>query len=78
MLAGRARTGGVIGRATRTRRVAADRPPPDDAVAFTARHQAGIVTPAQDRLHFVAFDVTTDGRDELVEMLKAWTDAARG
>ena len=25
-----------------------------------ARHQAGITTPAQDRLHFAAFDVTTD------------------
>ena len=30
-----------------------------------ATHQAGIVTPAQDRLHFAAFDVTTDDRDQL-------------
>ncbi len=44
--------------------------------AFRGAHQAGIVTPAQDRLHFAAFDLTTDSRDEVVALLKAWTDAA--
>ncbi|MGI9157543.1 MAG: iron uptake transporter deferrochelatase/peroxidase subunit [Marmoricola sp.] len=44
--------------------------------AFHGLHQAGIVTPAQDRVHFAAFDVTTDSRDDLMAMLKAWTDAA--
>lgn len=39
-------------------------------------HQPGIVTPAQDRLHFAAFDVTTPSRDELQRMLAAWTEAA--
>ena len=39
-------------------------------------HQAGIATPAQDRLHFAAFDVTTDSRDELVALLRTWTAAA--
>jgi deferrochelatase/peroxidase EfeB len=69
--------GGAIGRAT------AEEPAPSaaaaatDAVPFTGAHQAGITTPAQDRLHFVAFDVITDDRDELVEVLKAWTAAAR-
>ena len=43
---------------------------------FHGEHQAGIVTPAQDRLHFASFDVTTDSRDELVALLKAWTEAA--
>ena len=43
---------------------------------FRGEHQAGIVTPAQDRLHFAAFDVTTDSRDELVALLQAWTEAA--
>ena len=43
---------------------------------FRGRHQGGIVTPAQDRLHFAAFDVTTDSRAELVALLEAWTDAA--
>jgi deferrochelatase/peroxidase EfeB len=70
-------TGGVIGHAAAQDAGTADGPGPDDAVPFTGRHQAGIVTPAQDRLHFVAFDVTTSSRDELVAMLKAWTQAAR-
>ena len=43
---------------------------------FRAEHQAGIVTPAQDRLHFAAFDVTTESRNELVALLQAWTEAA--
>ncbi|GAA5150718.1 iron uptake transporter deferrochelatase/peroxidase subunit [Nocardioides marinquilinus] len=54
---------------------------PDEAAraasyAFRGEHQAGIVTPAQDRLHFAAFDVTTDDRDELVALLRDWTEAA--
>ncbi len=44
--------------------------------AFRGEHQAGIVTPAQDRLHFAAFDVTTSDRDELIALLQAWTEAA--
>ncbi|MFN8024464.1 MAG: iron uptake transporter deferrochelatase/peroxidase subunit [Acidimicrobiales bacterium] len=48
----------------------------DDVVEFHGVHQAGIVTPAQDRVHFAAFDVTTDSRDDLIAMLRAWTDAA--
>jgi deferrochelatase/peroxidase EfeB len=47
------------------------------AVPFGGAHQAGITTPAQDRLHFVAFDVTTTDRATLVRMLQAWTEAAR-
>jgi deferrochelatase/peroxidase EfeB len=43
---------------------------------FHGEHQAGIVTPAQDRLHFASFDVTTDSRDELIALLTAWTEAA--
>ncbi|GIF78616.1 iron uptake transporter deferrochelatase/peroxidase subunit [Asanoa siamensis] len=46
------------------------------AVPFYGAHQAGIVTPAQDRLHFVAFDVITKDRDRLVTMLQDWTAAA--
>jgi deferrochelatase/peroxidase EfeB len=45
-------------------------------VEFHGQHQAGIVTPAQDRLHFAAFDVTTTKRDELISLLKEWTAAA--
>ncbi len=36
---------------------------PMEGVEFFGAHQAGIVTPAQDRLHFVAFDVITSDRD---------------
>lgn len=43
---------------------------------FHGERQAGIVTPAQDRLHFAAFDVTTESREELVALLQAWTEAA--
>ncbi|MGI5245335.1 iron uptake transporter deferrochelatase/peroxidase subunit [Dactylosporangium sp. CA-139066] len=46
------------------------------AVPFYGPHQAGIVTPAQDRLHFVAFDVITDKREALIELLQKWTAAA--
>ncbi|WP_407286283.1 iron uptake transporter deferrochelatase/peroxidase subunit [Streptomyces sp. BP-8] len=46
------------------------------AVAFHGKHQAGIASAVQDRLHFAAFDVTTDDRDELIALLKDWTKAA--
>ncbi|MCX5400705.1 iron uptake transporter deferrochelatase/peroxidase subunit [Streptomyces sp. NBC_00102] len=46
------------------------------AVAFHGAHQAGIATPVQGRLHFAAFDVTTEDRAALVGLLKEWTRAA--
>ncbi|MDH2414122.1 iron uptake transporter deferrochelatase/peroxidase subunit [Nocardioides sp. CER19] len=64
----------VAGRATADDSATATSGP--RAYAFRGTHQAGIVTPAQDRLHFAAFDVTTESREELVALLKAWTDAA--
>ncbi|MGY0234534.1 iron uptake transporter deferrochelatase/peroxidase subunit [Longispora urticae] len=48
-----------------------------DPVAFHGEHQAGIVTPAQDRLHFASFDVITKKRSDLIELMKDWTKAAR-
>jgi len=47
-----------------------------NAYAFRGAHQSGIVTPQQDRLHFAAYDMTSDSRDDLVALLKKWTDAA--
>ncbi len=44
---------------------------------FQGEHQSGITTPAQDRLHFATFDVTTESRAELVALLQTWTAAAR-
>lgn len=49
---------------------------PGDPVPFYGRHQAGIATPAQDRLAFAAFDVTGTDRAGLVDLLRTWTAAA--
>ncbi|HET7506948.1 MAG TPA: iron uptake transporter deferrochelatase/peroxidase subunit [Solirubrobacterales bacterium] len=46
------------------------------SVAFYGPHQAGIDTPAQDRLHFAAFDLLTEDPGELRELLREWTLAA--
>jgi deferrochelatase/peroxidase EfeB len=46
------------------------------SVAFYGEHQAGIDTPAQDRLHFAAFDLVSEDRSELREMLREWSRAA--
>jgi deferrochelatase/peroxidase EfeB len=43
---------------------------------FHGEHQSGIVTPAQDRLHFAAFDMSEVGRAELQELLQDWSYAA--
>jgi deferrochelatase/peroxidase EfeB len=50
--------------------------PGDDVYPFYGEHQSGIVTPAQDRLHFASFDVVDGSREDLVELLSAWTVAA--
>ncbi|PRI12189.1 iron uptake transporter deferrochelatase/peroxidase subunit [Leucobacter massiliensis] len=47
------------------------------AVPLRGAHQAGIVTPAQDRLHFAAFSVVSGtSRDDLIALLRDWTAAA--
>lgn len=43
---------------------------------FYGEHQPGIVTPAQDRLHFAAFDVLDISAAELQELLADWSYAA--
>jgi deferrochelatase/peroxidase EfeB len=45
-------------------------------VEFHGAHQAGIITPAQDRLHFVSLDVLTKDPDALRGLLDKWTEAA--
>jgi deferrochelatase/peroxidase EfeB len=47
------------------------------AVPFYGEHQAGISTPVQDRLFFASFDLETESRDELRELMEAWSQAAR-
>ncbi|HZY76842.1 MAG TPA: iron uptake transporter deferrochelatase/peroxidase subunit [Jatrophihabitantaceae bacterium] len=46
------------------------------AVPFYGRHQAGIATPAQDRLAFAAFDVTNPDPTALQSLLATWAAAA--
>lgn len=72
--AGVAGGGFAVGRAAADEAAAAD--VLNRSYAFRGSHQAGILTPAQDRLHFAAFDVTTAERDELISLLQDWTDAA--
>jgi deferrochelatase/peroxidase EfeB len=46
-------------------------------VPFYGAHQAGIATPAQDRLAFGSLNVVSDaGRADVRDLLRAWTDAA--
>lgn len=45
-------------------------------VPFHGDHQAGITTPAQDRLAFGAFDLVGDDPAAVRELLRAWTAAA--
>jgi deferrochelatase/peroxidase EfeB len=43
---------------------------------FTGTHQGGIVTPPQNHCYFAAFDLTADKRDDVVGLLRSWTEAA--
>jgi deferrochelatase/peroxidase EfeB len=59
--------------------LAADRPAADDErriEPFWGTHQAGILTPAQTHTYFAALDLVTPKRDDVVALLRAWTDAA--
>jgi deferrochelatase/peroxidase EfeB len=46
------------------------------SVAFYGEHQAGIDTPAQDRLFFASFDLLTESPAELRELMREWSRAA--
>ena len=63
-------TGFAVGRATAAESLTLN------AYEFRGDHQSGIVTPQQDRLHFAAFDLTTTSRDDVIALLKDWTEAA--
>jgi deferrochelatase/peroxidase EfeB len=47
-----------------------------ETVPFYGAHQAGIATPAQDRLAFATFDADASDRGDLRQMLMLWTTAA--
>jgi deferrochelatase/peroxidase EfeB len=46
------------------------------SVPFYGEHQAGIDTPAQDRLHFAAFDLVGESPSDLRELMEEWSQAA--
>ncbi len=43
---------------------------------FYGVHQGGIATPVQAHTYFAAFDAVTTRRDDIIGLLRAWTDAA--
>jgi deferrochelatase/peroxidase EfeB len=46
------------------------------AVPFWDEHQAGIVTQQQSHTYFASFDLITQNRDDVVQLLKDWTEAS--
>ena len=54
----------------------AGQPPGNDIEPFYGVHQGGIATEPQSHSMFVAFDVTTDHREDLTELLRMWTNLA--
>lgn len=48
----------------------------DATEPFWGPHQAGIATPIQRHTYFIAFDLTTEQRADVVKLLQAWTEAA--
>jgi deferrochelatase/peroxidase EfeB len=49
---------------------------PPAAESFWGAHQGGIISPAQGHTYFAAFDLVTGKRDDVVKLLRAWTEAA--
>lgn len=47
-----------------------------DTIPFYGKHQAGIITPAQNFLCFASFDLTTSRISDLQKLMQAWTTAA--
>jgi deferrochelatase/peroxidase EfeB len=76
--AGAAGAGLVAGRPEAARaQVAPSVPAPAQANAepFYGAYQAGITTPMQESLYFAAFDLAATKRQDVIDMLRAWTAA---
>ncbi|HEV2677264.1 MAG TPA: iron uptake transporter deferrochelatase/peroxidase subunit [Aliidongia sp.] len=53
------------------------KPPSKPAIEpFWGVRQGGILTPTQNNTYFAAFDLTTTKRDDVVKLLRLWTEAA--
>jgi deferrochelatase/peroxidase EfeB len=50
--------------------------PGSDVVLFRDKHQAGIITPAQNHMYFSALDLTSTSPAAVQKMLTTWTQAA--
>ena len=50
--------------------------PENATYPFYGEQQSGITTPAQEKLHFAAFDLRTEDPNEIRELMKAWTAAS--
>ena len=46
------------------------------AEPFYGEHQSGVITPQQTYTYFASFDVVANRREDVIELLKAWTDAS--
>ncbi|CAH2717391.1 putative deferrochelatase/peroxidase EfeN [Neobacillus rhizosphaerae] len=47
-----------------------------EVVSYYGKHQAGITTKTQNNVYFIALDVTTSKKEDLVKLFKEWTLAA--
>ena len=43
---------------------------------FWGVHQGGIATPIQRHTYFIAFDLITTRREDVIRLLRVWTDAS--
>lgn len=43
---------------------------------FWGQHQGGIITPAQNHTYFASFDLGTDKKEDVVQLLQKWTAAS--
>jgi deferrochelatase/peroxidase EfeB len=51
-------------------------PPHSGTEPFFGRHQGGIATPQQRHTYFMAFDVVSPKREDVIALLQRWTEAA--
>jgi len=69
--------GGAAGAAIASTVTTANTPGVSTIYPFFGEHQSGITTPAQDRLHFASYDLSSDvTRADLIELLQDWSYAA--
>jgi deferrochelatase/peroxidase EfeB len=77
LLIGGAVVGGAAAGATASAAVQNPTPLPAAAAEpFYGRHQSGIVTSIQQHTVLAAFDLNTDSRNHVVEVLRRWSDLA--